>query len=180
MNYIYFSFICSWFTFNLVTWSRFWLFSKLRPETSSRHRGQAPTGPLKLEEMSTTLRHDFDKSSMTGLPGLRWTDNTGIFRISHHCICYNAAVLAIESPAKFQLPHLLHQSLCQQDCQSNNFPSWQDRFFSCFSVKLRSSLIEAMAERYMESPESPAFFTVGSFYYQQNCNCTTAWTALVT
>lgn len=62
----------------------------------------------------------------------------------------------------------------QQDCQSNNFPSWQDRFFS-HQVKLRSSLIEAMAERYMESPESPAFFTVGSFSYQQNCNCTTAW-----
>lgn len=48
--------------------------------------------------------------------------------------------------------------VCQQDCQSNNFPSWQDR---C-QVKLRSSLIEAMAERYMESPESPACFTVGA------------------
>ena len=29
-------------------------------------------------------------------------------------------------------------------------------------VKLGSSPIEAMAERYMESPESPAFFTVGA------------------
>ena len=57
---------------HVVCLSRFSLFSKLRPETSSRHRGQAPTGPLKLEEMSTwTLRHDFDKSSL--MTGLRWT-----------------------------------------------------------------------------------------------------------
>ena len=147
--------------------------SQLRPETSSRHRGQPPTGPLKLEEISTMFHTEI---SIEQLPPFHLQKNsppkskkhervmiteespnfTSLYMLQCCSVCYREPSCEISASTSASSKPMCY--VCQQDCQSNNFQSWQDR---C-QVKLRSSLIEAMAERYMESPESPAFFTVGA------------------